>query len=293
MSDKRRTILLGSLAIMVVLTFGDQLWKSLYERPLGTARRNTERLTGEVQQARQTLKRFTKQQTRLKRLRSASLPNDVEAARTLYQGWLNELAERIDLEGRRVDSKPPRVYLGYRVLPFSLRCEGTLEQLTSLLYEFYQAPFLHHIRTMTITPIAGTRQLSLNFALESLSIDESPSTDALPSGKSDQLASDELRDYQSIVRRNMFSASGGVQAAQFTILTGIVAVDGSPQAWFTNSLEDDVQKVRAGGTIRVGGLECTVERMTRRDLILVIDDSRWLLTINERVADAIALPPEF
>jgi len=293
MSDKRRNILLGAFAIMVVLTIGDQLWKSLYQQPINTARRKTERLTRDVLEARQMLKRYTKQQTRLIRLRNGSLPNDVEAARTLYQGWLNDLTERIDLEQRRVDSNPPRVYLGYRVLPFSLRCHGTLEQLTFLLYEFYRAPFLHHIRTMTITPVAGTRQLSLNFALESLSIDDSPTTGALPSGQSDQLASNDLRDYQSIVRRNVFSASGGVEAAQFTILTGIVTVDGYPQAWFTNSLEDDIQKVSAGDTIRVGGVECAVERMTLRDLILVIDDQRWLLTINDRVADAIALPPEY
>ena len=77
------------------------------------------------------------------------------------------------------------------------------------------------------------------------------------------------------------------------MLTGIVAVDGFREAWFSSSLEDDVQKVRVGGTLRVGGLECAVEQMTLRDLILVIDNERWLLTINDRVADAIALPPEF
>lgn len=293
MSPERQRLLLGGFAAMATLTVGDFAWRNWYEVPLQAATQRVERLTEELGEAKQNLRKIKQDQNRLAKLRPLSLPDDVEAARTLYQGWLTEVAERIELEGQRIDSNPPRTQEGFRILPFSLRGSGSLEQLTALLFEFYRAPYLHHIRTLTVTPVAGTRQLSVNLAIEALALDGAQRAEEPPPGANPQLASDALETYQSIARRNFFSASGGVEAAAYTTLTAIVEVDGYPEAWFTNLLEDEVVKVRMGDRFRVGALECEVERLDLRDAVLVIDGERWLLTINDRLADAAALPPEY
>jgi hypothetical protein len=291
--EHRQKILLAIFGAMAVLTVGDRLWQDYYVAPLEAAQTRASKLTQGLAETRQTLKRYKKQQQRLDALRKLSLPGDVEAARTLYQEWLTEVAEKIELEGLRVDSNAPRTSAGFRELPFSLRCIGTLEQLTALLHTFYQAPLLHHISTLAITPIAGTRQLSLNFAIQALQLDNTPPASALPTGQRNQLASTTLEEYQMIAQRNIFSTSGGVEAAHFTVLTAIVAVDGYPQAWFTNLLEDHVAKVRVGERFRVGALECVVAEIGLRDVILSIQGQRWLLSVNDGMAAAIALPPEY
>jgi hypothetical protein len=256
MSPERQRLLLGGFAAMATLTVGDYAWRNWYEAPLQAATQRVERLTEELGEAKQNLRKIKQDQNRLAKLRPLSLPDDIEAARTLYQGWLTEVAERIELEGQRIDSNPPRAQEGFRILPFSLRGSGSLEQLTALLFEFYRAPYLHHIRTLTVTPVAGTRQLSINLAIEALALDGAQRAEEPPAGANPQLASDALETYQSIARRNFFSASGGVEAAAYTTLTAIVEVDGYPEAWFTNLLEDEVVKVRMGDRFRVGAWIC-------------------------------------
>lgn len=292
MNDRRRTLLIGLFAIMVVMTVGDYAYRNYYETPLEAALERRDRLTQQVVEQRQQLKQLSKRQHRLNMLKKASLPEDAETARTLYLGWLNELAQYVDLLGRQVDSNPPRSYEGYRILPFSLRGRVTLEQLTALLYQFYEAPYLHHIRTITVTPVAGTRLLSLNLTVEAISLDGSVAEGSLPPGQSDQLASDRLTDYRVIAQRNVFSASGGVQAERFTTLTAIVEVDEYRQAWFNNALDDEVYKLSEGDSLRVGAVRGVVEQIMVRDLILAVGEQRWLLTIDDRLTDATALPPE-
>ena len=291
--ENRQKYLLLAFGAMVVLTVGDRLWTSMYARPLEVAERSVTQLTAEIEEGKLRLRRAKRDSARLDQLREVSLPEDVEAARTFYQGWLTDAADAVEFDGVRVDSNPPKTYDGYRLLPFSLRCSGTLEQLTAWLYDFYQAPIMHHIGTLTITPVAGSRRLSLNLAIEALAVDGTENRETLPPGASDQLADGQLDAYDPIVRRNFFSASGGVAATAYTALTAIVSVDQFPEAWFTNLLEDKVVQVRVGERFRVGVLDCQVEQISVRDVILVVDDQRWLLTIDDRLADAIALPPEF
>lgn len=292
MSDRRRTLLIGVFGVMVVMTVGDYAFRNYYEQPLEAAVQRKDRLTEEIAEKRAELKQLAKRQHRLDLLKEASLPAEAETARTQYLGWLNELAQYVDLLGRQVDSNPPRSYEGYRILPFSLRGRVTLEQLTTLLYQFYEAPYLHHIRTITVTPVAGTRLLSLNLAVEAISLDGGVAETTLPEGKSDQLASDRLADYRVIAQRNVFSASGGVQAERFTTLTAIVESDGYRQAWFNNALDDEIYRLSEGDALRVGAVRGQIERITVKDVILSVGEDRWLLTIDDRLTDATALPPE-
>jgi Tfp pilus assembly protein PilO len=293
MTGSRQKLLLAGLVAMGLLAVGERIWRGWYEEPLAAADKRVERLNADIAKAKQNLRRLKKDEGRLQRLRSLSLPDDVEVARTVYQAWLTQVAESIELEGQRVDSNPPRSQQGFQILPFSLRGTGSLEQLTALLFEFYQAPYLHHVRTLTVTPVAGARELNLNLAVEALIIGGAQRTEEMPAGSNQQLASAELDAYQAIARRNFFSASGGVEATAYTTLTAIVEVDRYPEAWFTNHLEDEVVKVREGDRFRVGSLACEVERITLRDAIITIDGQRWLLTVHDRVADAVALPPEY
>jgi len=293
MNNPRRKILLALFAVMVALVIGDRLWTSFYSGPLAAARAKSSRLTQKIQETRQGRKRLQKWQKRLEVLRDRSLPENIDTARTLYQGWLTELVEKVSLDNRRVDSNEPRQFDGYYLLPFSLRGSGTLEQFTIMLHQFYTAPYLHKIRTFTITPIAGSRQLSLNLTIEALLIGGTDRIDELPTGTNDELAFDRFDEYRVIAKRNIFSTSGGVEATEHTVLTAIVSVDGIPEAWFTNRLEDKVQKLHEGDDFWVGAFHCKIREITRRDVVIVADNEGWLLTLSESLADATALPPEF
>lgn len=293
MIERRQKILLGAFATLVLATVGDRVLSSYYFEPVERAERTAAGLTTEVEETRQKVRRAKKDAQRLTQLRNISLPADVEGARTYYQAWLTDLAENIEFAGLRVDSSPPRTFDGYQGLPFSLRCTGNLEKLTALLYEFYRTPMLHHIKSLTITPIASSRELNLSLAIEALLIDGAPAEFDPPDDFKSLLANDGIENYQAVARRNFFSTSGGVEAAAYTALTAIVAVNDAPQAWFTNLLEGQVEKVAVGDRFRVGALDCQVEEITVRDVVLAVDGQRWLLTIDERVADALALPPEY
>ncbi|MCA9259272.1 MAG: hypothetical protein KDA61_08740 [Planctomycetales bacterium] len=290
--ESRQRLLVFVFGAMVLVAVGDRLWQTGYVEPLLAAQNRASKLRKDLTEVRRQIKKAEKDQQRLQQLTERSLPADVEAARTLYQEWLTDVAERIELRSLRVDSNAPRANPGFRTIPFSLRGAGSLEQITSLLFEFYRAPMIHHLESLSIVPVANSRDLNLNLAIEAVIVDGVKREDALPQGQSELLANDQNESYRAIARRNIFSASGGVEAAGYMALTAIVAVDGYPQAWFTDLLAGDVVKVGVGESFRAGALECRVAEITLRDLIFEVEGQRWLMTVDDRLVDAVALPPE-
>ena len=112
-------------------------------------------------------------------------------------------------------------------------------------------------------------------------------------GTSDVLASSRLEDYGAIAGRNFFSARGGAAATEHTELTAVVWVDGTGQAWVTNRLDDTLHKTRAGDELHIGTFHGLVAEIAEKDVVLESEGQRWLLSIQDRLADAIALPPEY
>ena len=249
---------------------------------------------------------------------SRSLPSNTEAARSLYVAWLAELIEYAELSSPSLNpGEPVNQKGGFKSISFSVRVRGNLEQLTVFLFEFYNAPHLHKIQSLSLTPIPKTDQLDLSIAIETLVLPFADREDELsqlrladvPNRAVERLASAALDAYKPIVERNLFAiADPGTDPADHTVLTGVNYVDGKAEAWFTTRTDGETYRLRIGDrliqdgdqirkrdTHEGPGLTTEIGRVAEiedSDLVLERDGERWLLTIGETLAQAYALPPE-
>jgi hypothetical protein len=291
----RKYILLAILGAMMLYFGGDWLL-SQFSGPLAAIRRRKVELTHEIRQVENQLDRARKASKEMDRWRAQSLPSDTERARSAYQAWLADLAEHVQLIDRNVVSGEPVKVKGMShatTISFSLHGRGTLEQLTRLLYDFYSAGHLHQIRSLNITPLAGTEMLDLSIAIDTLVLPNVTRKDRLSSKRSDRLAFDRIEDYQPIIERNLFAVGGSAQVADYAFLTAVNYVDSQPEAWFSIRTSDSVLKLRQGERLEIGSFKGIIAAITDSDVIVESDGERWLLTVGDNLSQAAALPPEY
>ena len=295
MIDKyRKHILYGALGAMLLFYAGDWLLQNALEGPLQERRNQVARLEKEIEGLETQFAEARVTAARLDRLKARSLPANAEIARSLYQAWLLELVDFVELSGPNVDSGEAIGRKGlFQVIAFSVRGRGTLQQLAKFLYEFYSAGHLHQIRSLAITPLKGSDVLDLSVSIEALVLPGADRTNRLANLRSDRLAYASLSDYDVIAGRNLFGTGGASDATDYTYLTAVNYVNGQPEAWFDLRTEAKLLKLRQGQTLRVGPFEGQVAEIADTDVVLESGDERWLLTIGENLAQASAVPPEF
>jgi hypothetical protein len=136
--------------------------------------------------------------------------------------------------------------------------------------------------------------LDLAITVEALVLPTADRPDELSLVRANRLAFSDLPDYRLIADRNLFGfTSQGVQETDQTFLTAIVQVQDQPQAWFTVRSTDRVLKLSQGDQLSVGQFQGTVREIAGHDVIVESDEERWLMTIGDSLAQALALPPEF
>ncbi len=301
--------LMALMLVMVVYFGGEWVLDNLIEAPINDAEQTTALRKKQIKDLQNSLGSLRKAGTLLAKWESQSLPSDTEAARSLYQAWLVELVEDVRLLNPSVNSSEPSNRKGlYHVISFSVRGRGTLEQLTTLLFAFYQTDLLHQIRSLNISPTSKQNQLDLSISIEALvlrragrasSDDQETVFDEFRQRTwraSDRLASGKLEDYDPIVHRDFFSVggSGVIDPTDYTYLTSISIINGEPQVWFTARATDEVMKLREGEPFEVGSLVGEIAEVYGSDVIIKSKDGeRWLLTLGDKISDAHALPPEF
>ena len=340
----RMQLLLGIVALVIVYFAGSRV-VDMVMSPLAESRRNTATLRKNIGIQEDNLD-FSRTKTRyIPAWEARSLPPNKKVARSLYQAWLLELVEHVDFESPSVNSAQPVGRTHFNVFTFTVRGRGTLRQLTKFLFEFYQAPHLHKINSVGISPIAKSDHLDLSFSIEALALKNAIDTDGkdrhgeLSTVTREWLAANNLidpadlgdaailEDYEVIAERNLFDVGGTLDATEHTYFDAVVSVDGEDEAWFTlrsvgvggpervmvRRAESDTWitlsspdeseppagampqklKLRTGDSFRINSFRATVVALEESDIILDSGGSRWLLTIGEKVTDAIALPPEF
>ncbi len=167
-----------------------------------------DRLTGEIADKELILDRGARAARKIGEFEQASLPGDPALARSLYQGWLLQVAkEKIDMDGVNVGSLPSRPVADvYYQHAFSLNCQGDLQQLSEFLYEFYNAGLLHRISRLHIKPLGTSKVLALSMTVEALSMNNAPNETELSPPRANRLAEADLESYlTSILNRNKFA----------------------------------------------------------------------------------------
>ncbi len=129
-------------------------------------------------------------------LAKRSLPTNRSAAATSYKSWLFKLVEKeVRLQNVKIESDPIRtVDTIYDKHSFTLTCDGTLQQLTELLYKFYAKESLHEVMSLSVKPKAynflgitlQVAAISVNEDLERASIEDLAVSDQLEYGGLDE-----------------------------------------------------------------------------------------------------------
>jgi len=320
----RNFILITGLVLFLIGYVGYWAYKTQYLEPRKTLGDEIATLSYQIEQGQQNHAGMAQFCTNNFRLYYRTLPQNQNAAQVQYSFWLLELLRYSGFESPHVDpSRPVRVPSGAS-FQFTILCTGTLEQLSHFLFEFYYAPFLHRITTMTLAPVVGepdrmqfsitVNALTMNLNTFSSMINSFgwdwntiPPVPPFPTGwtvprlayfpqsaTQETFFEEQFRIYDSIGRRNLLqTASGGIDRADYTILTGIVVRDDQPEAWF-RALTDDVTHIKKlGDAIQFGSFSGKLVEILDHDIVLERDNgTRWLLTAGENLSEAFALPPE-
>jgi hypothetical protein len=291
---------------MVAYFGGTWLLDHWIQGPLEAAQRETERLRDDIQQREEALAKIRAAGKFLEQWEQQSLPENLEVARSLYQAWLVELVDDVELSNPSVTSSEPTTRKGlYHTLSFSVRGRGTIDQLTRFLFAVYQTDLLHAVRSLTITPLQRSDQLDLSLSIEALALIGGGNAAAGGNPEtvfeefrrrtwraSNRLAFDDLQAYQTIVTRNLFGMGGSPDPTDSAYLTSINEIDGQPEVWFTLRGTGELVKLRAGEQLELGPLTLEIAEVLGTDVILRVEGERWLLTLGDRITDAHALPPE-
>lgn len=295
MNRYRKTALLALLGLILAWYAGDWLFQSLLEGPRQQRERRTKQLQSMIQKRKQELKKAEATNKRLDLWESQSLPSNPEIAVSLYRAWLTEAIQYAKFSNANVSAGSPMDRKGmYRSVNFSIRAVATLEQLTTFLFEFYKAGHLHQIGSINLTPLSRQDELDVSMSIEALILPTATRKDQLNKEPADRLAFDSLADYAVIAERNVFASTGqGVHQTDQTFLTAVVAANGRPQAWFTVRSTDQVLRLSQGDTLAIGQFQGTIQEIQGRDVIVALDGERWLMTVGESLAQALALPPEY
>jgi hypothetical protein len=307
-NPKYRQYAFGAVLGAILLYFaGEWLIENVVQGPVQAARLKTSSLKREIRKKEKSVQQAKQLRQILDRLESQSLPSDAQVARSLYQQWLFELVQDVELENPSVNSNEPASRKGiYQTLSFSVRGRGTLDKLTQFLFAFYRTDLLHQIRSINIIPLSSDDRLDLSMAIEAMVLPNATAgqgNDATQETifeefrrrawrSSTRLASADLVAYEPIIQRNLFGIGAAPDPTDQAYLTSISMVDGKPEVWITLRTSDEVLRLSVGEPFVIGSVAGTLDEVLGSDVVIESDGERWLLSLGEKLTDAFALPPE-
>ena len=294
----RNFILIVGLALFLVWYVSDWAYRSLYLAPRKQLGDEIKKLADEIKAGRNDCDTKTQFNAYYQGYYARSLPASRNDAQQ-YSLWLLELLlyTGFEIENTHVNPSSSPVLIPFGAsYQFNVQCTGSFSQLSYFLFEFYYAPFLHRITSMTLSPTEGnTEQLTFVMAINVLALDTRPyqPTNQMPTGYISRLASNDLATYKVIANRNLLqTAKGGIDRADYTFLTGMPEFGNQKEVWFSVRTDDSVIKKKLGEPIQSGSFSGRLVEILDHDIVLERNGERWLLTTGESLNQAFALPPE-
>lgn len=248
--------------------------------------------------------RAKKAQDRMAQWNRQALPSDAARAGALYQSWLLDMAGKAGLRQKKVDPGEVRSQTNaYRVLPFTVRGQASLDELVAFLYEFYSAGHLHQIRRITLRPVEKSRDLDVVIAIEALSLPTADRKDQLSQEKGNRLKLGSLAEYRkAIAVRNVLAPyrpppptrppeppvvfepkPEPFDPSRFAYVTGIVEVNGEPQVWVKARTTNENFQLRQGDEFRLGPFRAVVARIDSRNVEIEVDGKRHMVALGSNV----------
>ena len=292
--NSRTKYLLLALAAVGVAIFADRGYRRFIVAPADAHEKLASRLADQIKDAEDTVFRNANVIDQLLALEQYSLPYDKELARARYQDWLLALVKKTKLQQPSVDSNPPttisirvrgtsRRREVYQRYVFSVRGRGTLGQVTQLLFAFYQGGHLHKIRSLSLNPVSGGKQLDVTMSIEAIGLARCERESELSTLQGHRLAKADLREYQAIVRRNIFSQEGGAVLRNTKLTAVTVDRNGKKGAWFSLGDKTQTQVAHRGDVLQLANHQVVVIDIQTKVVVIEVDGTVLRLPLGKSI----------
>jgi hypothetical protein len=269
---------------MAVGYFADAAYRRWYEEPLDAAQQRLAQFEKKLHDGKLDVRRQQNRLPELDALQPRSLPLNLDLAVTSYRSWLLQAIEGSGMQQANLDSgAPASVQNLYNRIDFSVRSRGTLSQLTEFLHRFYSTPYLHKIRSLSLTPSAdGTLDVSL--AIETLSIPSlAPDTELMEVATDHQgLLSREA--YQTISQRNLFRA-GSPPTADITLSAITLDSKQRKQVWLSFLKTGETRILSEGDDLALEGTHLKVTSIAQDQAQFAIDGQPHTVAIGDTLTN--------
>jgi hypothetical protein len=299
--ERNLAILLGGVAVVFVLYWGFSTWAGMFS----SRNQRLADLKDKIGDKERTMLQVKQAIARRSELEKRSLPTNRELAQSLYHNWLLSTVEGSKLGDINVSPKASHgTSKAFDKLSFTVTGQGTLEQVTKLLFDFYATNYLHQIRFMTVKPVEKSTKLNLTMTVEALILPGAVNKERLPADKGDHLvAAASAEEYRkAIVGRNIFAeyTPPPVQVARQEkrdppfdsaklafITTIVVGTDGRAKAFLHERNLDKTTHLHEGDPFEVSSLKGTVKRIDfdRRQVEMDVAGKSFMISMGRSLGD--------
>lgn len=303
----RRELTLAAVVLGMLALWGGYYLLGKHRHTLGTEQAALLAAQEQLRDAQFAIARGEAASQQLAAWQERSLPENREAAQTLYRDWLLGTLREAGLTADNVkpELRPART-LAYTSVGYAIEAHGRLESVTRFLYQFYSSDMLQQITRLVLRPATDPSQLSVRLSVEALIVPGATHTDSLPDSTVDQSRLAKLDDYvNSVTERNLFAvyrpprpprppvvhreppAPPKFDDAGQAYVTAIVQNGDEPrlQAWITVRTTGEVLRLFAGDQLKVGLLEGQIVSIGPRSLVLETDDHRFVIELGHNLRD--------
>jgi hypothetical protein len=293
--------LLAGAALVFGLYGLDSTYRGWIEQPTIVAGKKIEKLQSEIEDAEFLQRKSRKAARSMEVLEGRSLPSDPDLARSKYREWLLSMIQQHDFQDASVDAgipvavevkarvgKSKRKSIGYRI-PFSLRSRATLAQWTAWMQQFEQAPHLHKIISLSITPLGNGSELNLQMELEAIALDSATQEEELSDWIPDPQVAPPPTASLAIVQRNLFATgfSKSLQALRLKAIT--TDRKGSLEAWFSGKEGASTTPYKAPSEVPVPLHQLQLTEIAADHVQIQIDGQSVRLNLGQSIADALSI----
>ncbi len=234
----REKILAVGVGLAITFVGGNYAWSSI-RKGLRVKQDRVEKLEKDIADRTTMITNGLLDRNKLQAVTPTSLPSDVEQARAAYHEWLIGLLDNAEL------ASPVQNFNGVAVekdvgkrLKFQINGRGTIENLTKLLYEYYEKNYLHRVTLMKIDPVLREpNQLDITLVSEVLALENASPTQPEPEGISYRVKKTLAEYSNEIAGRNLFSPTN--HPPSFPATTTKEAILGSPFTYDPSATDPD------------------------------------------------------
>lgn len=296
------TMLLATVAGAMALVFGVQ---QFVLAPIEDKKQERLRAEKSAQTALTRLNEARLAAAELDDMAKLCLPGDPREARKEYEAFLLEILQVAEIPTPTITPGPLRRLSksgDLHALPIAVDIETDIWSLAKFLLGFYQAPRLHQIMNLSLTPVERKDigpALRVSLTIEAIGLGEEREPLRPSEIVYDVPVDGDREAYGVLVEKNVLFASGPgsirlrANDPEHVVLMSIWHQGETVDADLFDRAANSVRRVRIGEECTVGRTRAVVVDMGLRDLVLMIDgnlyqweigttfDSRQLLSAEE------------